>query len=174
MLHEMGLDELNGILCAAAQGDSAYVRVLVEMGVDSNTTDPWGRTPVWIAARGGHTETVHTLLDLATDPVRAVNARDELGQTPVWVAARGGHTETVRTLVEYGADINEPDIEGQTPIMSAVLRGDTATARAGGMRRSLSQPPHCCSRRQQRPHMDAGEAFQRRSRLCRSRRKAGP
>jgi hypothetical protein len=68
-------------------------------GADANATDALGRTPLFVAACQGHTQTVLSLvLDFDAD----VDTADENGRTPVFAAAANGHTQTVLALLlEY-------------------------------------------------------------------------
>jgi hypothetical protein len=51
-----------------------------------------------------------------------VNQRDSPGQrTALYYAAEGPDVKTVRTLIELGADPNIPDLEGDTPLIAAVM-----------------------------------------------------
>ena len=51
-----------------------------------------------------------------------VNFQDEIGKTPLHLAVENGLLEMVRTLIAYGADLDITDIEGNTPIHSAIER----------------------------------------------------
>ncbi|KAJ1431260.1 ankyrin repeat-containing domain protein, partial [Ochromonadaceae sp. CCMP2298] len=44
--------------------------------------------------------------------------------TAVYAACCGHHIEVARLLIAAGADVNTPDEDGKTPLMSAVSRGD--------------------------------------------------
>ena len=77
-----------------------------------------------IAARGGHNETVQTLIaagaDLNIQSVKVLfcyiclfcyiftqlSLTTKDGWTALMIAARGGHNETVQTLIAAGADLN--------------------------------------------------------------------
>ena len=61
-----------------------------------------GTTPMVIASKHGHTETVKLLAQLGAN----IETPNENGTTPVFISAQEGHTETVKALVETGADVN--------------------------------------------------------------------
>ena len=71
-------------LRAAAAGDTAELRRLLRSGVSVQHADSQGRTAVFFAASGGHTETVRALVNEFHVDVRAV---DNNGATPLWAAS---------------------------------------------------------------------------------------
>jgi hypothetical protein len=117
----------DGILDAAAKGDTRAVLALVKSGANPNTTNARGQTPVWIAAMNGHTRTVRALVKEcradATTPTKG-------GETPLFAAAFSGHTETVRALVECGADPDTADELGLAPVVIAAHNEKSETVRA--------------------------------------------
>jgi ankyrin repeat protein len=81
------------------------------------------RTPLHLAARGGHRDVAELLLQRGAE----VNARAEgefgHGLTPLHEAARGGHREVVKLLLEHGADVNTRNDAGKSPLELAVEGG---------------------------------------------------
>ena len=74
---------------AAAEGNEAVVKLLLEKGADLEARDSLGcRTPLWWAARNKHEAVVKLLLEKGAD----LEARGSLDQTPLWYAAGGGGT----------------------------------------------------------------------------------
>jgi ankyrin repeat protein len=75
-----------------------------------------GRTPLHLAAQGGHAAAIELLVARGAD----VNAPDEAGQTPLhhmvlWCTDR----EVVGRLLAYGAELNARDRHGVTPLLLA-------------------------------------------------------
>ncbi len=88
---------------AARNGDLAEVRRLVETGVPVDAGDPFGTTPLALAASGGHPEVARYLLEKGADP----SAREEFFGVSVLGFAlwKGGPEYLVARLVlEAGAE----------------------------------------------------------------------
>lgn len=66
-------------------------------------SDETGRTPLWLASRAGHTDTVQLLLNTKRVDV---NKQDQDGETPLCVAAAKGYHRVVGELLGSGADPN--------------------------------------------------------------------
>jgi ankyrin repeat protein len=78
------------------------------------------------AARGGHADTVKTLL---ASPNADVNAKDERGNTALMEAARFGHDDVVQALLIARADMRAKNDEGKTALMLAVEGGHNDSVR---------------------------------------------
>lgn len=104
---------------AAASGNVAEVKRLLDKGVEVNTKDGKGRTPLILAAKGSNTlEVVKALLEKGAD----VNEKSN-GETPLSVAANFGNLEVVRALIARGADVNATNSAiAWTPLMVAAWR----------------------------------------------------
>ncbi|KAF7505418.1 hypothetical protein GJ744_000964 [Endocarpon pusillum] len=103
---DMNIGQLHGggtILHVAAYSyrcTPSCMELLIEEGVDLESRDDLGRTPLAVAARLGHTISVQSLLDKGAD----LESRDNLGQTPLVLAVRNGRIENVSLLLAKGAD----------------------------------------------------------------------
>jgi len=97
-----------------------------EFGADV-AADARGRTPVWVAARNGHIDTVRMLVRECGVNVNAVTIH---GNTPLIAAAKQGHTEMVRVLVwEFHATLDVQNEFGKTAVLAALCKGEVETAR---------------------------------------------
>ncbi|KAJ1476984.1 ankyrin repeat-containing domain protein, partial [Baffinella frigidus] len=70
-----------------------------------------GRTPLFAAALGGHTDILLLLLEHGAD----VSVADDDGWTSLHIAAFLGREKVVRLLLEYGADVSAENMSGKTP-----------------------------------------------------------
>ncbi|MCJ1364703.1 hypothetical protein MMC16_003818 [Acarospora aff. strigata] len=105
---------------AVLQSTEEFTRILVRHGAVLAQT-----RPLELAAGMGRLSQVRCLLEEGAD----VNAI--LDSTTAWAnpnhtygsalheAVRGGHTETVKYLLEHGADPNQQDAAGETPLVRA-------------------------------------------------------
>lgn len=118
-------------LLAAASGDVASMRILVEGRADPKATTSEGATAWLIAAglgaeRGRRSEkaaieALKVALEFSGDPKAAVNAvisGDK--RTPLHAAAYQGWGEMIQYLVSQGAHLDSIDKYGQTPLSIAL------------------------------------------------------
>ena len=83
---------------------------LVEQGLDVNTPDYYGRTPLYKHATLGR-DTVKLLYELGGD----IQKPDTYGSTPLHTAAGFFRPKIVSFLIEKGADVNPKTDMGRTP-----------------------------------------------------------
>eukprot|EP01054_Gregarina_sp_Poly1_P004126 Gregarina_sp_Poly_1__4125@NODE_225_length_11206_cov_83_083760_g199_i0_p2_GENE_NODE_225_length_11206_cov_83_083760_g199_i0NODE_225_length_11206_cov_83_083760_g199_i0_p2_ORF_typecomplete_len736_score126_11Ank_2/PF12796_7/1_9e08Ank_2/PF12796_7/6_2e14Ank_2/PF12796_7/4_7e12Ank_2/PF12796_7/6_2e07Ank_5/PF13857_6/3e05Ank_5/PF13857_6/0_0046Ank_5/PF13857_6/4_1e09Ank_4/PF13637_6/2_8e06Ank_4/PF13637_6/7_8e11Ank_4/PF13637_6/0_00047Ank_3/PF13606_6/2_9e03Ank_3/PF13606_6/0_00024Ank_3/PF13606_6/0_00038Ank_3/PF13 len=93
--------------------------------LDTTSQDDFGQTPLFYAAREGHTSCLELLVEKCKlNPSHVDNAT----QTPLFYAARDGRISTVIWLVEVGgSDINHLDGNGETPLFYAARDGREET-----------------------------------------------
>ena len=95
------------------------VRKLIGRGMDPNSVDANGDTPLCIAARNGSARSIDVLLSAKADP----NRPNRFNDTPLMLASLNGNLDIVRKLVAAGAAIDPP---GWTPLIYAATGGHDA------------------------------------------------
>jgi len=130
-------DEI-ALLDASIKGDATAVKTLLDKGVNPNTKDNDGRTPLTEAAYRGYTEIAKMLIDRGAD----LFAKKRDGETPITMAAghqdivqlmkrdleladvaRKGDEKAVKDMLDKGAYVNMRDPEGRTPLTEAAWEG---------------------------------------------------
>ncbi len=105
---------------AAEYNRSSCVKILIESGADINPTDYKGWTPLMHASRHGFEEIVRLLCK--NNAELNVNTT-ALQDTAVSLAAKHYKSSCLKILIESGADINQIDYIGWTPLMIAARNG---------------------------------------------------
>jgi ankyrin repeat protein len=133
---------------ACRTGDLKMAETLVSSGIDPDSPDRYGRTPLDYAASFNPTRIVALLLAYHADPNRRsiplqaaaelgnlrivemliaagahINTKAATGRTALHVAVVGGRLGMIRFLIEKGAEVNARDVEGASPLDDAVWRG---------------------------------------------------
>ena len=101
--------------------ETEMVKILAPLTDNPNAPDKDGFTPIFWAARKGHTDIVKILAPLTDSP----NAQNKNGSTPIIFAARHGHTDIVKILAPLLDNPNAPNNDGDTPIYVAARYGHT-------------------------------------------------
>ncbi len=117
-----GRTALNGIGETGKGPPGSYlsvVKCLVAAGLDPNTTEKGGGTPLMDASACGATDVVEYLLQHGA----RVDAVTKDGFTALIDAAFKGHEDVVKQLLAHGADKRKVDNEGKTARDTAIARG---------------------------------------------------
>ena len=111
---------------AAAKGDRAAVRSLIQKKADVNAPQVDGTTALHWAARGDDVD----LADLLIAAGAKVSAANREGATPLGLAAINGSAPMIQKLLKAGADPNAPlDQFQDTALMMAARTGKTDALR---------------------------------------------
>lgn len=104
-------DEIKGTLLHKAiiySEDCQLISLLLKSGIDVNTKDEEGKTPLICAVRSSHPSIIKLLLSHGAD----VNATDNFGRTALFYYIR--YIESAELLIKHGIDINHQDNDGNT------------------------------------------------------------
>ena len=93
----------------------AVIHSLVAAGADVDVRDNFDRTPLLLAALGGHLGAVQALLKEGAD----VDARGPVGMTALHVAASMNGVPVAKALLAAHANPNARDNDGRTPLAKA-------------------------------------------------------
>jgi ankyrin repeat protein len=128
-LNAADIDQVTPLMEAALKGHTKVVDFFLsqpDMTDQVDTTAQSGITAMWLAASGGHADTVKSLLAKGAD---ATNVRVD-GITALATAAVSGHADAVKALLEAGADgMAKTDPDQLTPLMNAAESGSVATVK---------------------------------------------
>ncbi|GKZ29613.1 hypothetical protein AbraIFM66950_005767 [Aspergillus brasiliensis] len=105
------------LMCEARMGNQHSVEALLRQGVSADCRQG-SRTPLVVAAIGGHLAVGKALLEYGADP----NMSDWYGRTPLHHAVRRGREEFVKFLLDHGAGLNLKDNNGDTPLRRALVK----------------------------------------------------
>jgi uncharacterized protein len=138
-------DGQTALMLAARAGALDVAKLLIERGANVNTTEAWrGQTALMWAVDGNYPELAQLLLEHGADVHARADAnewrtqitseprgqyRPRGGLTALLYATRSGCTRCVRALLEAGADIDQPNPDGVTPLMVALDNFHFDTAR---------------------------------------------
>lgn len=126
--HRDGLDTLDSsgstpLTWACDRGDERMVDRLMKAGADINVTaETGGRSALWAAAEGNHTELIPYLLEHDAD----VNWQSETLGTPLYAAASNGNLDAVRELLRNSANVNLKGGRHVRPVNVAAYSGQMA------------------------------------------------
>lgn len=132
-VHGSGMDGLAPVHVAARANSVETLNLLLEAGSDPAVRSRSGMNALDHAAHAGAVEALQLLagrggLDI-DEPSEVITQghgypRDE-GPTPLAIAVRAGEVEATEALLTEGADVNQPSEAGHTPLLVAVLSGQS-------------------------------------------------
>jgi len=91
-------------------------------GMDPNTKNSEGITPIHYAALHGHSVCIEPLVNVGAQ----LNSRDLHHDTALHISAEYGDLKTMAQLVKFGADVNLENEDGNTPLMISMFEGNLA------------------------------------------------
>ena len=117
---------------AAKTGLTSAIKSLIENGANVNAASGYGYKPLTVACRHGHPLAVKMLLENGAHLFDDYPLYDEEGNVedvrkvciPILSSSRNGTPELIQVLVDYGADIEETDLNGETLLHKASESGN--------------------------------------------------
>uniref|UniRef100_A0AAX7SKW3 Ankyrin repeat domain 52a n=1 Tax=Astatotilapia calliptera TaxID=8154 RepID=A0AAX7SKW3_ASTCA len=117
---------------AAQSGFQEVVKLLVSRSADKSCKDKQGYTPLHAAAASGHIEIVKYLLRMGADVsnysssgctlfIFQIDEPNGFGNTALHVACYMGQEAVATELVNHGANVNQPNKCGYTPLHLAAV-----------------------------------------------------
>ncbi|XP_043480215.1 ankyrin-2-like [Leptopilina heterotoma] len=103
---------------AAARGHEKIVCLLCQRNARIDRGDQDGNTPLHLAIKAKHTDVVYLLVEKNT-----VNLLNYIKKAPLHMAVANSNNQVVEVLLSSGANPNEPDAIGDTPLHAAVSMG---------------------------------------------------
>jgi hypothetical protein len=100
-----------GVLNFPNSGTDKVIDLLVEQGINVNSTDHTGQTPLHYAVRTAHFEAVRKLCELGANPNQRAHWQ---GLTPLHLAAVVGSTNIINELLKAGGDPDLKQSRGET------------------------------------------------------------
>ena len=98
------------LMCAAFNGHSTSIEILIQHGAELNVKDNDGDTALIDAARYGHSTSIEILLQHGTK----LNVKNNKGNTALICAARKGHSTSIEILIKHSADVSLKNNNGKT------------------------------------------------------------
>ncbi|OBT65475.1 hypothetical protein VE03_05013 [Pseudogymnoascus sp. 23342-1-I1] len=123
-------DDCSPLFWAAGRGHAGIVTLFLEAGAEPNGDEENGRlTPLAVAEVRGHEDAVWALLDLGGEALDIDCKCRANGRTVLSHSAEDGQGLIVKRLIEKGAEVEQRDVLGKTPLSWAAQRGRVGTAR---------------------------------------------
>ncbi len=107
------------LVIAVKRGDAEITQLLLNWGADIEAKSYFGYTPLMLAAMHGKVEIAKILLENGASTTAQKDALSSLDQ-----AIFKEQPQIVRLLLEYGVNIEEKDINGETHLMDAAALGE--------------------------------------------------
>ncbi|XP_065075127.1 uncharacterized protein LOC135698908 [Ochlerotatus camptorhynchus] len=104
---------------AAAYGNEAVVKLLLDHSADVNAQNGYLFTPLHVAAKKGHIAMMKLLINKSAD----LNLQTYEGDTPLHLAIDFNQHQCAEFLIDDGANVNISNNCGSTPLVLAVRKG---------------------------------------------------
>jgi hypothetical protein len=120
-----GRADAPALVRAAADGDLASLRRLLDAGVPVDSRDALGRTALLSATHADRVDAARLLIERGAN----VNAKDDLQDSPFLYAGAEGRLAILRLTLAAGADLRSTNRYGGTALIPAAHHGHVETVR---------------------------------------------
>ena len=122
LLYQLAFHFNDGFHGAVSMQNASLVQFFIELGINPNTRDKYGATPLVNASMYGNIDSVIILLEHNADISIKTNDKN----SALHAAARFGFPKIAQILLKVGLSPNDQDVTGATPLIFAILGGHTA------------------------------------------------
>ena len=109
------------LILACSEGNSTFVKRLLEAGANPQTQNLGGYTALMVATESGDSTIIKMLLHHGANP----NSKRDDGCTALMAACAAGYKEIVDDLLFHEADVNAESVDKVTALMIAVTAGES-------------------------------------------------
>jgi ankyrin repeat protein len=120
-----GRADVSSLAAAAAQGDLATLRRLLDAGVPVDGRDERGRTALLVATHANRIDAARLLIERGAD----VNAKDDMQDSPFLYAGAEGRLDILRMTLAASADLKSTNRYGGTALIPAAHHGHVQVVR---------------------------------------------
>lgn len=111
----------NPMVYAASDADVSTIKLLHDLGLDTNARDNIGSTALIEASEGGNLEVIQYLIEQEVD----LDAESENGRFALGQACISDEVEVVKVLIEAGAEIDQVNKAGINSLTYSSINGNT-------------------------------------------------
>jgi ankyrin repeat protein len=115
------------LMVSICEKNNAGAFELLKNNAQKDARDYYGKSPMILAAQYGNTS---MLKYLHQKGFGTLNDRSAQLRTPLMYAIEMGHEDTVKELLHLGANVNQGDVFGITPLICATIKNDLLSAKS--------------------------------------------
>eukprot|EP01060_Flectonema_neradi_P009626 TRINITY_DN16854_c0_g1_i1.p1 TRINITY_DN16854_c0_g1~~TRINITY_DN16854_c0_g1_i1.p1 ORF type:complete len:1402 (+),score=282.26 TRINITY_DN16854_c0_g1_i1:59-4264(+) len=120
LVHQKTEPELESPLFAASRkGSLPHVKYFIQKGVEIDSPNHKGNTPLWVAAFQRYPCIIEELVNCGAD----INHENEKGNTPLYGPCTRGNAKVAELLVSYGACVEHINSNGDTLVLICCRNG---------------------------------------------------
>ncbi|PFX13327.1 putative ankyrin repeat protein [Stylophora pistillata] len=109
----------NSLHFASQGGNVTVIETIMSDGLNIDSRDGDGNTPLLLAAANGKVEAVNHLLVKKANPF----VKGQFGRNSLHFASQGGNVTVIETIMSDGLNIDSRDGDGNTPLLLAAANG---------------------------------------------------